>query len=124
MMARLLAAAACGTALALSGCGGSDAPAKSAASGKPPDPNDKRAVAFACLRDDKQLPVRMVGNRSIQVGDRRGPRVEFFVSSGEAEGRQFDGNAQGAEQIGAALLYINEGSEDQLKLVEECLDEQ
>lgn len=124
MMARFLAAAACGAALALGACGGSDSPADSPASGKPPDPNDKRAVAFACLRDDKQLPVRMVGDKSIQVGDRGGPRVEFFVSSGEAEGRQFDGNAQGAEQIGAALLYINRGGEDQLKLVEECLDDQ
>ncbi|MGI8750324.1 MAG: hypothetical protein ACR2J6_07225 [Thermoleophilaceae bacterium] len=124
MMARLLAAAACGTALALSACGGSDSPAKSPASGQPPDPNDKRAVAVACLRDDKQLPVRVAGDKSIQVGGRRGPRVEFFVSSGEAEGRQFDGDAQGAEQIGAALLYINRGSEDQLKLVEECLDDQ
>lgn len=124
MMARLLAAAACATALALSACGGSDSPATGSASGEPPDPNDKRAVAFACLRDDKELPVRMVGARSIQVGERDGPRVEFFVSSGEAEGRQFDGNAQGAEQIGAALLYINRGSEDQVKLIEECLDDQ
>ncbi len=125
MIARLLATGACAAALALSACGGSDAPA-SPGSSKPPDPNDKRGVAFACLRDKKQLPVRMTGAKSIQVERPRsgGPRIEFFVSGGEAEGRQFDGNAQGAEQIGAALLFVNKGTEDDLAQIEDCLDDQ
>jgi hypothetical protein len=50
--------------------------------------------------------------------------VDFFVSSGEAEGKQFDVQAQGAEQIGAALLYINKGTDDQLEKIEKCLDDQ
>ena len=37
------------------------------------------------------------------------PRIEFFVTSGEAEGRQFQGNAQGAEHIGNALLFVRDG---------------
>ena len=35
--------------------------------------------------------------------------IEFFVSSGEAEAQQFQGEAQGAEQVGAALLFVNQG---------------
>ena len=126
MIARLLAAAACAAALALSACGGSDAPAKSPGAGGAPDPNDKRAVALACLRDKKQIPAHLAGAKSIQVErPRRGaPRIEFFVSAGEAEGRQFDGNAQGAEQIGAALLYVDRGTEDDLAQIEDCLQDQ
>jgi hypothetical protein len=123
MIARLLAAGACGAALALSACGGSDAPAKPS-SAKPPDPNDKRAVAIACVRDQEGLDVQPIGDKAFRVGGPGGPRIDFFVSSGEAEGKQFDGEAQGAEQIGAALLYINKGTDDQLEKIEKCLDDQ
>lgn len=89
-----------------------------------PDPNDKRAVALACIRDDQDLPARLSGEKSIQVDGAGGARVEFTVSSGEAEGRQFQGEAQDAEQIGAALLFINGASEEQLKKIETCLEAQ
>ncbi len=89
-----------------------------------PDPNDKRAVALACIRDEEGLPARLVGEKSIQVDGPRGPRVEFSVTSGEAEARQFRGEAQNAEQIGAALLFINEGGEELLEKVETCLEDQ
>ena len=89
-----------------------------------PDPNDKRAVALACIRDDQNLPARLSGEKSIQVDGAGGARVEFTVSSGEAEGRQFQGEAQDAEQIGAALLFINDASEEQLKKIETCLEDQ
>jgi hypothetical protein len=113
-----------GVALALSACGGSDSPAKGPGPGGPPDPNDKRAVAFDCIKNKKGYPAQLVGSKSIQVGSKTGPRIDFFVSGGEAEGRQFDGNAQGAEQIGAALLYVNRGSDDRLAQIEDCLDDQ
>ncbi len=109
---------ACTLVLATAGCG-SDGDG-----GGGPDPNDKRAVALECIRDEQGLEARLAGEKSIQVDGPRGPRVEFMVSSGEAEGRQFQGEAQDAEQIGAALLFINEASEQELKKIETCLENQ
>ena len=111
---------ACAIVLVAGGCGSDDGGGGAAA----PDPNDKRAVALACLRDDQGIQARLVGEKSIQVDGAGGPRIEFSVSSGEAEGRQFQGEAQDAEQIGAALLFINQGSEKQLKKIETCLEDQ
>ena len=118
----IASAAACAAAVAASGCsvGGDD----DAISQAGPNPNDKRAVALACMTRQKQLPARLVGDKSIQVDGPDAPRVEFFVSSGEAEARQFQGKGQGAEQVGAALLFVNEGSDDVLKKVEDCLAKQ
>lgn len=110
-------AAAFALALASAGCG---AASKSDEDG--PDPNDKRAVALACIRDDEGLAARLSGEKSIQVDGPGGPRVEFLLSGGEAEGRQFLGGAQGAEQIGSALLFVNQGSEELLNKVETCLE--
>lgn len=109
---------ACALLLVATGCG------SDGGGGAGPDPNDKRAVALACIRDEQGLEARLAGDKSIQVDGARGPRVEFTVSSGEAEGRQFAGEAQDAEQIGAALLFINQGSEAQLKKIETCLEDQ
>lgn len=113
-------------ALALGACGSvskDSNPAKPAASGAPPDPNDKRGVAMGCITG-KGLQARLVGEHSIQIGPPGGARVEFFVSGGEAEGQQFQGLAQGAEQIGSALLFLNSASSDDLSKVEACLDDQ
>jgi len=122
---RSAAAAACAAALALAACGGSDEPARPGGKGQPPDPNDKRAVALDCIVNKEGLDARLVGEKDIQVGlVDIGPRIEFLISSGEAEGRQFQGDAQGAEQIGSALLFLNDGSEDDLEKVERCLDDQ
>jgi hypothetical protein len=114
-MVLALAGAGCG-----SGGGGSSKPTGAPA----PNPNDKRGVALACLTNQKKLDAHLVGKQSIQIGGPDGPRAEFFVTSGEAEGLQFQGNAQGAEQIGAALLFVNSASEHTLELVEQCLDDQ
>ena len=116
MRARCATAAACALALAAAGCGSEG--------GGGPNPNDKRAVALACIRDEQGLDARLTGQKSIQVDGSSGPRIEFLVSSGEAEARQFQGEAQDAEQIGAALLFINDGSEEELKKIETCLEEQ
>ncbi len=125
MIARRLAvAAACAAVLALAACGGSDAPARPGGEGQAPDPNDKRAVALDCIKGKQGLQARLAGEQSIQVGAIGGPRIEFLISSGEAEGRQFQGNAQGAEQIGSTLLFINNGSDEQLKKIEMCLEDQ
>ena len=106
-------------ALAVAGCGGGDESIRDAG----PNPNDKRGVALACI-EGAGVPATLAGEKSIQVDGTDAPRVEFFVSSGEAEARQFQGQAQGAEQVGAALLFVNGGSDDVLKKVEDCLAKQ
>jgi len=118
----IASAAACALALAASGCGvgGGDDAIREAG----PNPNDKRAVALACITREKDVPARLVGEKSIQVEGPNAPRVEFFVSSGEAEARQFQGEAQGAEQVGAALLFVNGGDGDVLQKLEDCLAKQ
>lgn len=110
---------ACALALTTGGCG-----AGGSSEGSGPDPNDKRAVALACIRDDQGLQARPAGEKSIQVDGAGGPRVEFFVTFGEAEGKQFQGGAEAAEHIGAALLFVNRASEEQLMKVETCLQDQ
>ena len=118
----IASAAASLVALVSSGCGiGGDDDAISRAG---PNPNDKRAVALACITREKGVPARLAGEKSIQVEGSNAPRVEFFVSSGEAEARQFQGEAQGAEQVGAALLFVNGGDDEVLKKVEDCLAKQ
>ena len=92
---------------------------------KPPDPNDKRAVALDCLLYEKEIHAELTGENAITVGDEpdTDPRIEFFVTTGEAEGRQFQGNAQGAEHIGNALLFVRDGSDDLLEEIEACLQD-
>jgi hypothetical protein len=105
-------------AVVFAGCGGSDSGKTSGA-----DPNDKRSATLACLKQDKGLPARPLGPNSIQVDDpRSGPRITFFLNGGEAEAKQFEGGAEGSEQIGAALLFVRRGSNALLGKVEDCLD--
>ena len=102
------------------GCGGSD----SGASGEQgPDPNDKRAVAIDCIANDAGLAAQPLGEKSIQIDGPGGPRVEFFLSTGEAESQQFKGAAQDAEQVGATLLFVGQGEDEELEKIEECLSE-
>ena len=114
--------AACALALAAPGCGVGGGGDEIREAG--PDPNDKRGVAFSCITREKDVPARLVGEKSILTEGPNAPRVEFFVSSGEAEARQFQGKAQGAEQVGAALLFVNQGDDEVLKKIEECLAKQ
>ena len=119
MKRRLVLPTAAAALLALSGCGigSSDA-------GGGEDDSDKRAVALECLTESKGLDARLEGEDAILVGDGdAGPRIRFFLTSGEAEAEQFEGRGEGAEQIGNALLFTREGSEEVLADVENCLDE-
>jgi hypothetical protein len=104
----------------MAGCGASDT---GGSAGAGPDPNDKQAVALDCL-NGKDVPVARRGDSGLQVGDpASGPRIVFYLTNGQAEGKQFAGGAQGAEQIGAALLYVRQGNDDLLQKVEDCLDD-
>jgi len=108
--------AACALAVLPAGCGSEES-----VTGDEPDPNDKRAVALDCFVNEAGLEAELTGEQSIQVEGPGGPRVEFFLSSGEAESLQFKGEAQGAEQVGAALVFVNDGSDEVLEDVENCL---
>ena len=106
---------------ALAGCGGGDDPAN----GRPAtvDENDDRALALDCMTRVKGLDARLDGEDAIQVDDpETGPRIRFFLTSGEAESAQFTGQAEGTEQMGGALLYVREASDETLEDVEFCLD--
>jgi hypothetical protein len=103
----------------LPGCGlGSDD------AGGGADDSDKRAVAMECF-EEEGIDARLdgkEGEEEIVIGAGDGaPRVKFFLTAGESEAAQFEGNGEGAEQIGPALLYVNEGEDDVLETVELCL---
>jgi len=92
-------------------------------------PEDKRGVAIACIRDEKGIEAEEIGDKGISIGPSGGTggkssRIDFFQSSLEAEGEQFEGRAEGAEQIGAALFYVRELPEETLIEIEDCLNDQ
>jgi hypothetical protein len=105
-------------ALAASGC------SLSSSDDSGVDPNDKRATALECIKEDEGLDARLVGNDRIQVGDEKtGPRIRFFLTGGQAEAEQFEGRGEGAEQIKNSLLFVRQGSEDDLGGIEACLND-
>jgi hypothetical protein len=117
-----LLATSCAAVLALAGCGASNDPTEPGSEG--PDPNDTRAVALQCITEEEGLEAQTSGEKSILIGtEPGGPRVEFFLSTGEAESQQFKGEAQDAEQVGAALVFVNQGSEEELESLEKCLQD-
>ena len=62
------------------------------------------------------------GYPGFQVDTRpSGPTVEFLPTAGAAQDQQIKGQAQGAEVIGAALLYPNQASDALLGTVEACV---
>jgi hypothetical protein len=110
-------ALACGlAAIALSACGSSTA--KPAGRGVVDDP---RAKHLTCMQQH-HLPVVKVGETNLQVGaPGSGPAINFQPTSGSAQERQIEAQAQNAEVIGSALLYPNQGSDDELQVIEGCL---
>jgi hypothetical protein len=79
----------------------------------------------ACLRS-AHLPVRVVGPTALRIGSPpAGARVTFEPTPGAAQALQIEGDrsAQGAEVIGAALLYPNQASAGELTQIENCLSQ-
>lgn len=114
----LAPALAVGFALVLAACG-----SKKTGDSLGANPNDQRAQALACMQDAK-LQVKKVGNTQLQVGAApAGPRVVFYTTPRDAEADQFEGKAPGAEQVGRALIYVNDGSDGVLKTLENCLND-
>jgi hypothetical protein len=126
-----LAAAIVLSALSLSACGISSKPEagtpKAIATGHK-GLDDPRSKHTACL---KQAHVAFhnehytVAGRvlpSFQVGTApTGPTVAFEPTPGDAQGVQIQGEAQGAEVIGSALLYPNQAPDSLLSVVENCV---
>ena len=86
---------------------------------------DDRTAAMQCIEDAGIDDARLSGPEGelvIVMGDGAdAPHFKFFLTAGEAEAEQFQGHGEGAEQIGVALLYVGNGSDDLLKPVEKCL---
>lgn len=86
------------------------------------DSFDTRAVAIECFRREG-LQASLSGGDAIQVGDSPSdPRVEFAAFTGQAVAREFRAQAEGALRIGNALVFVNEGSDEEVAKIEECLD--
>ena len=88
---------------------------------------DDRTAAMQCIEDAGIDDARLSGpegEQEIVIGDGAdAPHIKFFLTAGEAEAEQFQGHGEGAEQIGVALLYVGNGSDDLLGPVEKCLAE-
>ncbi|HUA46900.1 MAG TPA: hypothetical protein VMA77_16825 [Solirubrobacteraceae bacterium] len=117
------------TAVAVAGCGGAvriqpTTPAGSttlASRGKIDSPLTDMHDHVGCLRAD-HLAVQVLSPTKLQVGAApSGPTVVFTPTAGAAQAAQIDGNAQGAEVIGTALMYPNQGSPGELTQIEDCL---
>ena len=97
--------------LSVVGCGAPDERA--------PGTYDPRVDVVSCLRDEG-IPARRAEPISILAG---GVRIEFLATPGAAEARQITGAAQGAEQIGRALVWVDRAPDELLETVEECVDQ-
>jgi hypothetical protein len=79
---------------------------------------DPRVPVVSCLRD-AGVPARSSGARAILAA---GVRIDFLTTPGAAEARQISGGAQGAEQIGRALVWVGDAPDELLAPIEECVD--
>jgi hypothetical protein len=116
-------------AVSLSACGvaakpvAGSAEAKATASKNITDPATKHLKCLAkhhvmtrqYMRDDRTV---------IQVKTRpAGPTIVFYPTPGAAQYEQIAGQSQGAEVIGAALVYDNQAPNKLLSTVENCVAE-
>ena len=105
--------------MTLSGCASLATP--SHGRGRAQDPRSSGPDYVACLRSN-HLTVVEQGYNALRVGTPpSAARVVFEPTAGIAEGQQIEGRAQGAEVIGAALLYPNGEPGARLTVIENCL---
>jgi hypothetical protein len=92
--------------------------------GKVDNPATSNPNRVACIKA-AGLPVTQAtfnGDPGLQIGSApSGPSVTFLATPGAAQYAQIAGTAQGAEVVGASLLYPNQGSDSELKKIEDCL---
>jgi ABC-type glycerol-3-phosphate transport system substrate-binding protein len=122
-----LALAAGLAAISLSACGTSAKPQAGtlkAVTKNHKGVDDPRKKHIACLRQDHVpvTPITLNGEPAFQVATSpSGPTVVFTPTPGAAQELQIDGQVQGAEVIGSALLYPNQSPERLLTTVEGCV---
>ncbi len=108
-------------AMALAGCGGVTVKPGAGSRGRIDNEATNNPNHLACMRD-AGLPVHQLKPGLLQVGPLpSGPTVLFTPTPGAAQARQIYGQVQGAEAIGSALLWVNQGSEGELQTIESCL---
>lgn len=130
LTARLLGLPLALAALGAAGCGAVDVhpttPAGAttlASRGRVDSPLTAMQNHLACIRG-AHLTVTEVSPIKLQVDSPpAGPTIVFTPTPGAAQARQIDGTAPGAEVIGTALLYPNQGSDPELTAIEDCLDQ-
>jgi hypothetical protein len=104
------------------GLAGGGGGAGSASSGGTPGAYDPVGRPLRCMRRQK-LPAYRAGVGAIQVAPKgRGPRVVFASTPGDAQAAQIHGQAEGAEIIGNAMLFVSAASDKVIKIMEKCLD--
>src|SRR5947209_6369001 len=109
-LAKLLAAS-CLAVLTLAACGSTSVHPAGTGHGQVDDPRTAKSDHVACMRSD-HLPVTEVGLTGLQIGaPPAGPRIVFTPTPGAAQADQIRAQGQGAEVIGSALLYPNQGSD-------------
>jgi len=93
--------------------------------------DDPRKTHMVCLQQERVPVVRFEtaglagvpsGYPGLQIGTRPyGPTVVFEPTPGAAQESQIDGQVEGAEVIGSALLYPNQAPDSLLQKVEDCV---
>jgi hypothetical protein len=120
MSSAKLAAALGAAAVGISGCGAT-VNSTQRGRGRVDDPRTTKNNRVQCLRQAR-LPVQEVGHTGLQIGPLpQGATVVFAPTPGSAQAQQIQGQEQGAEVIGSALLYPNQAPDDELKKIETCL---
>ena len=125
---RLVSSAIVALALLLAGCGAvkvqPTTPAGSstlASRGKVDSPLTNMRNHLGCLRDG-HLPVQVTSATTLQVGEPPSDATILFrATTGASQADQVEGNAQGAEVIGPALVYPHQASDADLDRIEDCL---
>jgi hypothetical protein len=128
MVSAKLAAACVLCAGVLAACGTSAKPVAGSPAAAGPKPghaslDDPRTQHIPCLQAH-HLPLRRFPPTGIQIGTPpAGPTITFAPTPGAAQALQIRNQVEGAEVIGAALLYPNQASDKELQVIEDCLAE-
>jgi hypothetical protein len=115
------ASAVAAIVLALAGCGAIKLQPNAGSRGQIDSEATSNPDHLACMRV-AGLPVTEVNPHQLQIGPLpTGPTVVFTPTPGAAQAQQIYGQGQGAEVIGSALVWVNQGSESELRTIEDCL---
>jgi hypothetical protein len=104
------AAALAAAVLSAAGCGAPDERDRGS--------YDPRLPVVECLRGE-DVTAALLGRDAVAA---EGVRIDFLATPGAAEARQISGRAQGAEQVGRALIWVGRAPDEVLATIEACVD--